>query len=143
DWPHGVGVDVFQQFGADLALDWRGTVERFLALEVIGSQHAHDDLRTLRAQLMAHGEPAPRVLADGLRILEATDLRDALPGLRVPSLWIAGRRDRLVPPATVQAAAGLAPQGRFLGIAGAGHAPFLHHAGTVARAIAQLAESAP
>jgi len=140
DWPHGVDNHVFRQFGLELAADWRGTVERFLALEVIGTAHAHDDLRALRAQLFAHGEPAPRVLADGLGLLDGTDLREALGSLRVPSLWIAGRRDRLVPAAAMQAAAALVPDGEFLAIAGAGHAPFLHHAGIIAGAIAKLSE---
>ncbi len=143
DWPHGVDTGVFRQFGAELAADWRGTVERFLALEVVGTAHAHDDLRALRAQLFAHGEPAPQVLAHGLTLLDATDLRKTLPSLRMPSLWIAGRRDRLVSVAAMQAAAALAPDGEFLAIAGAGHAPFLHHAEAIAAAVARLSERAP
>jgi pimeloyl-[acyl-carrier protein] methyl ester esterase len=31
----------------------------------------------------------------------------------VPSLWLAGRRDRMVSPAAMHAAAALAPQARF------------------------------
>jgi pimeloyl-[acyl-carrier protein] methyl ester esterase len=143
DWPHGVGGEVFRQFGADLQADWRGTVERFLALEVLGSAHAHDDLRVLRANLFAHGEPAPHVLAHGLAILDTTDLRGDLAGLTIPSVWIAGRRDRLVPAAAVAAAADIAPGGEFVGIAGAGHAPFLQHAEAIADAIARLGDRAP
>lgn len=142
DWPLGVAPDIFRQFGADLAADWRGTVERFLALEVIGSEHARDELRCLRQQAFDRGEPAPRALADGLAILDRTDLRSQLESLAMPSLWIAGRRDRLVPPASMQAAAAMAPHGRFLGIAGAGHAPFLHHADAIAVALDELAEAA-
>lgn len=140
DWPHGVEPAVFAQFGADLARDWRGTVERFLALEVLGSSHAQDELRSLRAHLFDHGEPAPQVLARGLDWLETTDLRADLSLLRVPNLWIGGRRDRLVPAGAVRAAAALAPAGRELVIAGAGHAPFLHHAGAITRALTDLTE---
>ena len=46
---------------------------------------------------------------EGLRLLESTDLRGALPTLGKPSLWIAGQRDRLVSPVAMQAAAALAP----------------------------------
>jgi pimeloyl-[acyl-carrier protein] methyl ester esterase len=143
DWPHGVATEVFARFGAELAGDWRGTVERFLALEVLGSEHARDDLRALREQLFERGEPAPRVLADGLALLQSCDLRQRLSQLTVPSLWIGGRRDRLVAPAAVQAAAALAPGGRGLVIAGAGHAPFLHHAPAIAEAIALLPGARP
>src|SRR5690606_30183065 len=63
------------------------------------------------------------------------DLRDALPALRVPSLWIGGRRDRLVNPAAMQACAAIAPDARFVQVEHAGHAPFLTHAGEVADAL--------
>lgn len=137
-WPHGVEALVFDRFGADLARDWRGTVERFLALEVVGSRTAQDDLRHLRAHVYDHGEPAPRVLAEGLALLSGTDLVGRLPALAVPSLWLGGRRDRLVPAAAVLAAADLAPGARAQVIAGAGHAPFLHHAGEIASSLRLL-----
>lgn len=138
DWPHGVESSVFAQFGDDLARDWRGTVERFLALEVLGSSHAQDELRSLRTQVFDHGEPASQALAQGLQWLETTDLRADLPRLRVPNLWIGGRRDRLVPAAALHAAAALAPVSRAQVIAGAGHAPFLHHAATIEQALVDL-----
>lgn len=139
DWPHAVDAAVFKLFAQDLAQDWRGTVERFLALEVVGSAHAQDELRDLRAQVFDHGEPSSQVLARGLEWLEQTDLRAALPMLRMPSLWIGGRRDRLVPAAALRAAAALAPRARERVIAGAGHAPFLHHSALIAQALDELA----
>ena len=69
--------------------------------------------------------------------LEEIDARAALAGLCVPSLWIAGRRDRLVPASAMQWAAMQAPHGRFLQIS-AGHAPFLSHADEVATAIREF-----
>jgi pimeloyl-[acyl-carrier protein] methyl ester esterase len=53
----------------------------------------------------------------------------------MPSLWIAGRRDRLVSPAAMQAAAALAPVARFHQVDSGGHAPFLTHADEVASAL--------
>ncbi|MEK0267615.1 pimeloyl-ACP methyl ester esterase BioH [Stenotrophomonas rhizophila] len=58
DWPHAVEPAVFEQFGHDLAQDYRGTLERFLALDAMGSEHARQELRTLREMLVARGEPA-------------------------------------------------------------------------------------
>ncbi len=139
DWPQAVDASLIREFGADLGRDWRATVERFLALEVIGSDDARTDLRTLRAHLFDRGEPAPEVLVQGLELLEHSDLRAQLPQLQVPSLWIAGRRDRLVPAASLSAAATLAPQGQVMVIDGAGHAPFLQHADRIAAAIGDFA----
>ncbi len=132
DWPHAVEASVFAQFGLDLRNDYAGTLERFLALDTMGSEHARSELRTLKHDLYARGEPAPSALQEGLRLLEQGDLRGVLPALSVPSLWLAGRRDLLVPSKAMRAAAEIAPHARFVEIAGGGHAPFLGHADVVA-----------
>lgn len=125
DWPHAAPASVFEQFRRDLAQDYRGTLERFIALDTLGTQHGRTELQTMRAMLHARGEPTPAALQAGLGLLERSDLRHTLSGLGMPSLWIAGARDRLVHPRAMEAAAALAPQARFLEIAGGGHAPFL------------------
>jgi pimeloyl-[acyl-carrier protein] methyl ester esterase len=142
-WPLGVAANVFEQFGAGLHRDYRGTIERFLALEALGSDHIQAELRDLKAQVFERGEPTLAALEQGLRALETTDLRANLSQLTVPSLWIAGRRDRLVPAAAMRWAAEQSPQGRFVEFS-SGHAPFIGHASEVADAIAAFAgEIAP
>ncbi|GAB3381919.1 pimeloyl-ACP methyl ester esterase BioH [Lysobacter fragariae] len=136
DWTHGVGPQLFRDFGDALAKDFRGTLDGFLALEALGSAHAQEELRSLRAQAFERGEPAPRALLEGLRLLDAFDARDELPMLRVPSLWLSGRRDRLVPAGAMPAAAALTPGARSVVIANAGHAPFLGAPDEVAGEIA-------
>lgn len=132
DWRHGVSAQIFHEFARGLREDYAGTLERFIALEAFGSDHARQDIRSLRAELFAHGEPAAAVLADGLQLLEHGDLRPQLAGLSVPSLWLAGRRDRLVDPRAMREAAARAPDSRFECIEHAGHAPFLTHADAIA-----------
>lgn len=143
DWPHGVDASVFARFGDGLANDYRATVDRFLALEAQGSDHMREELRLLRELVYARGEPDPRVLVDGLAVLENEDLRAGLDRLPVPSLWIAGRRDRLVTWQAMQAAAALCPAGGFACIAGGGHAPFLTHADAVAAAVVDFVGRLP
>lgn len=135
DWAHAVSAEIFHDFASGLRTDYRGTLERFVALEAFGSEHAKEEIRALREDLFARGEPAAHVLADGLGLLEASDLRAALPHLPVPSLWLAGRRDRLVDPRAMRASAALAADGEFQLVEHAGHAPFLTHADGVARSM--------
>lgn len=142
-WPHAVDASVFAQFGDDLRNDYAGTLDRFLALDTMGSEHARSELRTLKQDLYARGEPAPAALQCGLQLLEQTDLRTTLPTLSVPSLWLAGRRDLLVPSKAMQAAAGIAPNAQFVEIAGGGHAPFLGHADVVAAEVDRFLQSLP
>ena len=134
DWPRGMDIDVFRKFEADLRGDIHGTIERFLALETLGCEHASAALRTMRTEAFAYGDPASAALADGLHLLENCDLRALLPSLRVPSLWIGARRDRVVDPRAVVAAAALAPQAQALQL-DSGHAPFLTHPDALADAV--------
>lgn len=131
DWHHGMSAEIFQDFAESLREDWRGTLDRFLALEAFGSDHAKEELRALRDELFARGEPATSVLADGLELLENRDLRAGLSALDLPSLWIAGRCDRLVNPRAMQEAVAMTPAAHLAVIEHAGHAPFLTHADEV------------
>ncbi len=135
DWRHGVSAEIFHDFADGLRNDYRGTLDRFLALEAFGSDHPKDELRDLRHALFARGEPSQQALVDGLQLLETTDLRNALPTLTMPSLWLAGRRDRLVDPGAMRDAAALTANAEFHVIEHAGHAPFLTHADAVAQYI--------
>ena len=133
DWRFGVSPEIFRDFADGLRSDYRGTLDRFVALEAFGSDHAKDELRALRNDLFARGEPRAEVLADGLDLLKTGDLRAAMPALRVPSLWLAGRRDRLVDPRGMRDSAALAAgQTQLHVVEHAGHAPFLTHADDVA-----------
>jgi pimeloyl-[acyl-carrier protein] methyl ester esterase len=143
DWPHGMPAAVFHGFAADLQRDYRGTLDRFLMLEAQGSAHMREELRLLRAEAFAHGEPPTAALCDGLELLESTDLRAALPTLPMPTLWIAGRRDRLVSPDAMRAARDATSEGVFELVASGGHAPFLTQPDDVAVAIRRFAAACP
>ena len=143
DWPQGMDAAVFRGFASELGRDYRGTLDRFLMLEAQGSDRVREELRLLRAEVFAHGEPAAGLLCDGLGLLEHSDLRGHLAGLAMPSLWLAGRRDRLVSPAAMQSAAALAPASRFHQVDSGGHAPFLTHADEVAGVLRDFAAACP
>ena len=143
DWAAGMEAAVFRNFASELGRDYRGTLDRFLMLEAQGSDHVREELKLLRAEVFAHGEPAADVLCEGLGLLEDSDLRAALPSLAMPSLWLAGRRDRLVAPAAMRAAADAAPGGRFVQVESGGHAPFLTHADEVTDALLAFAADCP
>ena len=72
----------------------------------------------------------------GLKMLQSIDLRARLSDLRVPSLWLGGRRDRIVPPQAILAAAELCA-GR-VEIFAAAHAPFLTHPERVGNSIIEF-----
>jgi pimeloyl-[acyl-carrier protein] methyl ester esterase len=135
DWPQGRDQVLVQQLATDLETDYHSTVDRFLTLEAMGSRDPRSELRKLREEVFARGEPNLRVLQEGIRVLDETDLRAELPRLKPGnSWWSAGRLDRLVHPDAMEWSA-TASSGQFHVIAHAGHAPFLSHADTVAQAL--------
>jgi len=142
DWPHGVKLEIFAQFDAGLRSDWRTTVERFRALEALGSEHTQNCLHELRAHVFERGEPALAALEQGMYVLETTDLRARLMELTTPSLWIAGRRDRFVPAAAMRWSAQRSAQGRYLEFP-SGHAPFIGHADEMDDSIVAFAQMLP
>jgi pimeloyl-[acyl-carrier protein] methyl ester esterase len=139
DWPYGVAAEVFHQFGRDLHGDYRRTLDRFLALEAMGSEHMREELRFLRDHLFERGAPDETVLEQGLAMLASGDYRARLAEMAGPALWIGGRRDRLVLPGALAWAAARMPGGRHALIDGAGHAPFLGAPDQVTAAILAFA----
>lgn len=135
DWTHGLPAAVLEEFARGLADDHRSTVQNFLALQARGDERSLETLRQLRRSLDAHGPPDPRALAAGLEILRTTDLREALPGVTLPTLVIAGDFDRLTPAGAGRGLAAALPQARFLAIPRCGHVPFLSHGAQVERAV--------
>ncbi|HEX7348307.1 MAG TPA: pimeloyl-ACP methyl ester esterase BioH [Rhodanobacteraceae bacterium] len=141
DWRYAASPEILQEFGRDLATDYDATLERFLALEALGSDSAQADLKQLRVDTFDRHRPAVRALVEGLAVLERSDLRPRLAALAQPSAWIAGRRDRLIPWQAMQWSASQC-RGAFTCVAGAGHAPFIGHVDAVVAALAPLLEAA-
>lgn len=127
DWPWAMSSDTLARFGDELAVAWRLTLQRFLTLQVQGSDEGRRTLAQLRTRLFERGDPAPAALAATLDLLARTDLRGELPAIAAPATLIAGTRDTLVPVGAMRALANALRQATLHEIAGAAHAPFLSH----------------
>jgi pimeloyl-[acyl-carrier protein] methyl ester esterase len=130
DWPQGMDPDTLADFATQLEQDYRAMVQRFLALQAMGSEHAREEIRFLREALLQAREPNPAALRGGLQLLQHCDLRAQVGDIHCPTLIINGERDRLVSPHTGTALSQAMPHARNVVIKGAGHAPFLSHADT-------------
>ena len=112
EWP-GIAPKVLAGFNQMLAGDFMQTIERFLAIQAMGSEHARNDIRQLRHWLAER--PAPRLL------------RDELIGLDLPWLRLYGRLDTLVPKAAIPLLDARYPASHSLVLEKASHAPFISH----------------
>lgn len=126
DWP-GMNAQVMQQFAGSLSANLALTVERFLAIQAMGSDTARQDIKQLKQVVLSLPLPESSVLAAGLEILATTDLRPELAKLSMPLFCCFGRLDSLVPVAMTTMLAELAPRAQISVLAKASHAPFISH----------------
>ncbi|MGL5588977.1 MAG: pimeloyl-ACP methyl ester esterase BioH, partial [Aeromonas veronii] len=103
------------------------TIERFLAIQAMGSEHARDDIRQLRHWLAERPTPQFAALEAGLTLLADIDLREPLRELDLPWLRVYGRLDSLVPKAAIPLLDDLYPASRSVTLNKASHAPFISH----------------
>ena len=140
DWPHAMSASTLARFGDELRVSYRLTLQRFLSLQVHGSDEGRATLAALRSRLFERGDPPPPVLAAALRLLHDVDLRPLLAQVEAPALVIAGDRDALVPVAATRELAAALPAATHVAIEGAAHAPFLSHRQAFLDAVTQAAD---
>ncbi|CNH66440.1 pimeloyl-ACP methyl ester esterase BioH [Yersinia pekkanenii] len=126
EWP-GIRPEVLAGFQQQLNDDFQRTVERFLALQTLGTESARQDARLLKAVVLQHQMPAVDVLTGGLEILRTTDLRQVLADCTLPFLRIYGYLDGLVPRKVASLLDSGWPQTQSVVMKGAAHAPFVSH----------------
>lgn len=126
DWP-GMQAAVLQQFAAALGDNIALTIQRFLAIQAMGSEHARADIQQLRQAIAAYPLPEPAAVQGALRLLAEQDLRSLLPTLSQPVSGCFGRLDSLVPATVVPQLQQLLPTAQFTLFEKASHAPFISH----------------
>jgi len=135
-WPHAMEPRTLAMFGDELRVAHRLTLQRFLTLQVQGSDSGRAALAALRHELFARGEPSREVLDAALALLQSVDLRDAVESIDAPALVVTGDRDTLAPAAAGRWLAAALPHGELVEIPGAAHVPFLSHSDAFDSALA-------
>ncbi|EKT60938.1 pimeloyl-ACP methyl ester esterase BioH [Providencia sneebia] len=125
-WP-GIKAEVLLGFEHHLATDFQRTVERFLALQTLGTHSARNDAKLLKSVVLDQPIPTVEVLNAGLEILRVTDLRDELKNSTLPFLRIYGYLDGLVPRKVATLLDNLYPNSPSVLMRHSAHAPFISH----------------
>jgi len=126
-WQHATSESILNGFADSLLRDYRATLNRFLAIQVLGSDKQKQELIKLKERLYSRGDPDPIALQAGLTLLQSVDLRDQLSAINIPVMLLGGERDTLVPITALQAMAEQLAESETHIIKGAGHAPFISH----------------
>lgn len=121
----GIKPDVLTFFETQLQQHLSATINRFLAIQALGSESAKQDIKQLKTLLSERPEPHINALAKGLQLLREVDLRDELSLLSVPFYRWYGRKDTLVPLATMTQLDLLYPHSVSHVFDHSSHAPFI------------------
>lgn len=136
-WP-GIKPEILGGFQQQLSDDFQRTVERFLALQTLGTETARQDARTLKSVVLAQPMPDVEVLNGGLEILKTVDLREALKNVNMPFLRLYGYLDGLVPRKIAPLLDTLWPHSTSQIMEKAAHAPFISHPAAFCQALMTL-----
>ncbi len=132
----GIKPAVLSAFTEQLVEDFQSTIERFMALQAMGSPSARADVKLLKQAVLSRPSPNPEALKLGLGLLADVDYRQALAEVSVPvSRWY-GRLDGLVPVKVERDLAHLDQQSFVF--KGSSHAPFITEAGLFVEKVVEL-----
>ncbi|WKX26625.1 pimeloyl-ACP methyl ester esterase BioH [Tatumella ptyseos] len=139
EWP-GITPQVLDNFQTQLATDFRRTIERFIALQSLGTENASLNTRTLKQSIIDQPQASLAVLNRGLSILQHDDLRQKISSIAAPTLRIYGALDSLVPRKSIALTDKLWPASQSIVIEHAAHAPFISHPQEFCEAIIKFAQ---
>ncbi|WP_438865543.1 pimeloyl-ACP methyl ester esterase BioH [Neptunicella sp.] len=141
NWP-GMAPDVLQLFAKQLEGDFNKTLERFLAIQALGSPSARKDSKILKQSINQYPTPCAEALYGGLDILQTADIRADLAKLNIPVLNCYGKLDSLVPSKVHSLISDLytnSPQTQVF--SSASHAPFISDPDRFTKAITEFVHS--
>ncbi len=121
----GIKPSVLENFATQLADNLPQTIERFMALQALGSKSARQDIKMLKQHVLDRPLANEDALHSGLKSLQEEDFRQDIANISVPWLRLYGRLDALVPYQSVPIVDQLAPQSRAYVFNDASHAPFI------------------
>ncbi len=121
----GIKPEVLTAFTEQLMQDFQMTIERFMALQAMGSPTARQDVKTLKKAVLSRPLPNQESLLLGLDLLATIDLRQELARLKMPFLRLYGRLDGLVPVRVATELEKIVPDSGHYVFSGSSHAPFM------------------
>jgi len=134
-WQHGVSPQLMQDFMQALARESARVVKQFWSLQLQGSAHARPLIKQLKEHLGQRHLPTFQGLQQGLVLLRALDHRQLLPQLTLPTLWLFGEKDPLIPLSVCEQVQQAQPHAQTQVIPECGHMPFFSHPESTAKAI--------
>ncbi len=126
NWP-GIKAQILASFHQMLSTNIEKTINNFLKIQAMGSEHVRSDIKRIKELVMAYPLPNKTTLDRSLMLLESVDVRAQLADISIPFLRLYGKLDSLVPKKVIDLVSELQPNSEHYVFAKASHAPFISH----------------
>ncbi|MCF6253976.1 MAG: pimeloyl-ACP methyl ester esterase BioH [Thiomicrorhabdus sp.] len=141
-WQHGISPKLMADFMSAITQETLKTLNTFWKLQLQGSENARQHIKQFFALLKTCKLPSLTGLKQGLTLLKEMDLRNELPNLTQPTLWLLGENDTLIPANFIQETilknSTIAPKTNVIILPKAGHMPFRSHPEATALSIIEF-----
>ncbi len=125
DWPWGMDATILQMFTQNLAQNYTTTINRFLTLQLNGSNDSNAVLASLKKTFFQYSQPDNAALQAGLDVLLTSDLREKFGEIKQPVLLLHGENDVITHAAAASWMNQQLSDAKLVLFPNCGHAPFL------------------
>ena len=130
-WQYGISPKLMADFMSAITQDTVQTLNTFWKLQLQGSENARQHIKQFFTLLKTCKLPSLTGLKQGLILLKEIDCRDDLAKLTVPTLWLQGEKDPLIPAEFITEMVSkngtIPPKMQIAILPKAGHMPFRSH----------------
>ena len=123
----GLQPEVLDLFMSSIQNTYKKTLDRFMAMQALGSESAKADIGIIKKAVSGYPDPDPLALEAGIQILKQADLRSRMQEITVPTLRIYGRLDSIVPEKAIPLIESVHPASDSVLVNHASHSPFISH----------------
>lgn len=134
-WNHSVSPKIINDFIKAISIEAGNTLKKFWRLQLQGVENSRSLMKALVNHMSQRSIPSLKTLNQGLILLKDMDNRDVIKNLTMPTLWLLGEHDPLIPQDIRDALPLLQPQANIQVLADGSHIPFFSKPEETAQAI--------
>ena len=134
-WKKSVSPKIINDFIQAVSIEAGKTLKQFWRLQLQGVSNSRSLMKSLVEHMSQRSVPSLKTLNQGLRLLKDMDNRQAIKNLNMPTLWLLGEHDPLIPQDIRESLPKLQPQAHIEVLADGSHIPFFSKPQETAQAI--------
>jgi pimeloyl-[acyl-carrier protein] methyl ester esterase len=123
-WQRSVSPQIIGDFIQAISIEISSVLKKFWRLQLQGSENGRTLMKELVKHMSSRNMPTLKPLNQGLTLLKDMDNRNQIKELTMPTLWLLGERDPLIPQEIRTQLQELQPNAQIKIIPGGSHIPF-------------------